>query len=103
MLSLQMLLHQWQWRPIRNCPGRLVLVTMDRSMPLDTLLGSDTHAQIFESAAAKDKVLVVPFDGGGVISYARADGSMVHTLNTAEGFDRKLSQLGIALAPNRTE
>lgn len=103
MMSIQTLLDRWQWRPIRNCPGRLVLATTDRSMPLDTLLGRDTHAQTFESDAAKDKVLVVPLDDGGLISYARVDGSVVHTLNTAEGFGRKLSQLGISLAANKAE
>lgn len=103
MASIQMLLGHWQWKPIRNCPGRLVLVTTDPSIPLDTLLGSDAHAQTFESDAAKDKVLVVPLDDGGLISYARVDGSMVHTLNTAEGFGRKLSQLGISLAVNTAE
>jgi hypothetical protein len=28
---------------------------------------------------------------------------VIHTLNTAEGFDRKLSQLGISLAVNKAE
>src|SRR5690348_14009497 len=101
MVSIQTHLGRWQWKPIRNCPGRLVLVTTDSSFPLDRLLGSDAHAQTFESDAAKDKVLVVPLDEGGLISYARADGSLVHTLNTSEGFDRKLSQLGISLAMNK--
>jgi hypothetical protein len=103
MISLQTLLDRWQWRPIRKCPGRFVLVTTDRSMPLDTLVGSDGHARAFASDAAKDTVLVVQLDDGGLISYARADGSMVHTLNTAEGFGRKLAQLGISLAVNNAE
>jgi hypothetical protein len=66
-------------------------------MPLASLLESDCHAQAFMTDAAKDRVLVVPLEDGGLISYARADGRVVHTLNTAEGFDRKLSQLGISL------
>jgi len=103
MVSLQTLLDRWQWKPIRNCPGRFVLVTTDRSMPLDRLMGSDGHAQAFSSGAAKDTVLVVQLDDGGLISYARADGSVVHTLNTVEGFGRKLAQLGIMLAMNNAE
>ena len=103
MVSLHTLLDRWQWKPIRNCPGRFILVTTDRSVPLDTLVGSDCHAQVFACEAAKDKVLVVPLDVGGLISYARGDGSVVHTLNTAEGFDRKLSQLGISPAVNKVE
>lgn len=103
MVSIQTLLNRWQWKPIRNCPGRFVLVTTDRSVPLDTLVGSDCQAQAFASDAAKDKVLVVPLDDGGLISYARGDGSVIHTLNTAEGFGRKLSQLGILLTVNKAE
>ncbi len=72
-------------------------------MPLDSLLGSDCHAQAFTSEAAKDRVLVVPLEDGGLISYARADGRMVHTLNTAEGFGRKLSQLRISLERAKVE
>lgn len=48
-------------------------------------------------AAAPDEVLVVPLNDGGIISYRRPDGSMLHTLNTAEGFARKLAQLGIEI------
>jgi hypothetical protein len=45
--------------------------------------------------SAKDVVLVVSLDRGGMISYKRDDGSFLHTLNTEEGFERKLRQLGI--------
>lgn len=72
-------------------------------MPLESLLGSDCHAQPFMTDATKDRVFVVPLEDGGLISYARADGGMVHTLNTAEGFDRKLSQLGISLEQTNDE
>jgi hypothetical protein len=40
-------------------------------------------------------------DGGGLISYARGDGSYLHTLNTPDGFARKLRQLGIPVPPPR--
>jgi hypothetical protein len=72
-------------------------------MPLASLLGSNCHAQAFMTDAAKDRVLVVPLEDGGLISYARADGRVVHTLNTAEGFVRKLSQLGISLERTKDE
>ena len=49
------------------------------------------------SPEAKDPVLVVPLKNGGLISYRQPDGRLIHTLNTAEGFSRKLQQLGIAL------
>ena len=46
-------------------------------------------------AAAPDPVIVAEFEDGGLISYRKPDGSFLHTLNTSEGFDRKLRQLGI--------
>ena len=33
-------------------------------------------------------------EGWGLISYARSDGSWLHTANTPEGFRRKLTDLG---------
>ena len=103
IVFIQTLLDRWQWKPIRHCPGRFVLVTTDVSMSLDSLLESDCHAEAFMTDAAKDRVLVVPLEDGGLISYARADGRVVHTLNTAEGFVRKLSQLGISLNPSKSK
>jgi len=40
-------------------------------------------------------VIVTPLEDGGLISYRKADGRFLHTLNTREGLDRKLRQLGI--------
>lgn len=102
-MYIQTLLERWQWKPIRNCPGRFVLLTTDYSMPLDSLLGRRCTAQSFITHATRDRVFVVPLQDGGVISYARADGRVVHTLNTAVGFARKLSQLGITLKPPADE
>jgi hypothetical protein len=96
-VTVQALLDRWPWKPLRNCPGRFVLVTEDKFMSLTTLLEPGHYAQTFISAAANDPVIVVPLEDGGLISYARPDRSFVHTLNTSEGFARKLSQLGIGL------
>jgi hypothetical protein len=46
-------------------------------------------------ARAKDPVLVARLDDGGLISYRKPGGSYVHTLNTLNGFERKLQHLGI--------
>jgi len=48
-------------------------------------------------AGARDPVAVVKFIGGGLISYRQPDGRYLHTLNTEEGFRRKLEHLGISL------
>ena len=41
------------------------------------------------------RVVVLRFADGGLISYRKADGSYIHTLNTRDGLHRKLAQLGI--------
>ena len=88
---------RWPWRPIRNCPGRFVLSWPDEPISLETLLGFSPIPQVFPNSAAKDSVLVIRLEEGGVISYEQLDGRLIHTLNTPEGFSRKLRQLGITL------
>jgi len=61
------------------------------------LLESDTEIAAFKVSAAKDTVLVARIHGGGLISYRRADGTYLHTLNTVAGFERKLRDLGIEI------
>ena len=61
------------------------------------LLGSEAAVQAFKVSAARDTVLVARLEGGGLISYRRPDGKHLHTLNTVEGFERKLLDLGIMI------
>ena len=87
---------RWSWRPIANCPGRFVFAAGPTRVSPDEIVGEKTGATSEHRVpAARDPVLVVPFDDGGLISYMRPDGSYVHTLNTREGFARKLAELGI--------
>ena len=46
---------------------------------------------------ARDAVIVGRFEGGGIISCRKEDNTYLHTLNTEEGLERKLAQLGISL------
>lgn len=96
-MTVRELLEQRTWKPIRHCPGRFVLVTDDRRVSLDQLLGSGHALQVEKTDRASDTVLVAPLEDGGVISFARADGTLVHTLNTPDGFRRKLTELAIPL------
>ena len=59
------------------------------------LLVDEIKVKEYRVDSARDVVLVVRLEGGGLISYRREDGSFLHTLNTPEGFMRKLLQLGI--------
>jgi hypothetical protein len=85
------------WTPIRHCPGRYVLRGAESELSVEELIGDTSEVSAYRVSAARDLVLIAALDAGGVISYRRADGSLLHTLNTPEGFQRKLRQLGIDL------
>lgn len=92
------LMQQWGFQPIRHCPGRYVLSSARHSGPPQDLAGAALAVFEFRVEAARDLVLVTPLQAGaGLISYRRADGTFLHTLNTTAGFQRKLRQLGISL------
>jgi len=90
------LLGRFPSRAIRDCPGRYVLLGPVASLRPDDLIPGATVRE-YRVQTAPDPVVVVRCDGGGIISYRKPDGSYVHTLNTIEGFERKLDQLGIRL------
>jgi hypothetical protein len=97
-MTLDDLMKTWTWRPIPGCPGRYVLRGANPRLNVQAILGTETQAGEFRVKTAKDVVLVVSLDRGGMISYKRDDGTFLHTLNTEEGFERKLLQLGIDLS-----
>jgi hypothetical protein len=86
---------RWPWRPIPNCPGRFLFSAGPTRIRPEDIVGSDTVMTQHYVPATKDQVVVARFADGGLISYAKPDGTFVHTLNSADGFARKLQQLGI--------
>jgi hypothetical protein len=94
-MTFDELMAERPWKPIRDCPGRYVLPpTLEAPA---SLAGVDSPLREYRLATARDPIVVMTFDdGGGLISYRRADNRYIHTLNTPEGFARKLEQLGIA-------
>ncbi len=102
-MTLDDLMKAWAWKPIPGCPGRYVLGEASPYLSLEALLGPEAQAREFQVEAAKDVVLVVSLDRGGMISYRRGDGTFLHTLNTTEGFERKLAQLGIDVRGKKGE
>jgi hypothetical protein len=85
------------WKAIRNCPGRFVLASGPSPLQPTDILGPGASCQTFRVDAARDLVVVARIDDGGLISYQRGDGHYLHTLNTPEGFARKLEALEIAI------
>ena len=97
-MSFDELKTKWDWKPIHNCPGRYILSGPLGALPPEGLLGhAAAQFSEFRVAQAKDIVVVARLRDGGLISYKRADGTYLHTLNTSAGFERKLMQLGIEL------
>jgi hypothetical protein len=88
---------RWTWKPIHNCPGRFVLDPKEGALSLEEIIDPLTERHEFQVEGARDTVVVVPITDGGLISYRKKDGTYLHTLNTAAGFERKLQQLGIRL------
>ena len=95
--TFQELWCRWPWRPIRNCPGRFILPWTEQPISFEVLLDYSCAPQASSSPVAKDPVFVVLLEDGGLISYRQTDGRLIHTLNTQEGFSRKLQQLEITL------
>jgi hypothetical protein len=96
-VSFAELKARWNWRPIRNCPGRYVLTGVEVRLSPAELLGSEVQLAEFTVARARDVVVVARLKDGGLISYKRADGTYLHTLNTVAGLERKLTQLGVEI------
>ena len=96
-MTVQELLAARKWKPIPHCPGRYVLVKPELTLAPEELAQVDKVPAEFHVESAKDVVLVLFLEGGGLITYRRDDDSYLHTLNTESGFQRKLAQLGIAL------
>ena len=88
---------RWEWKTIHGCPGRYVLSGAGKTLSPEDLLEREVKPSEFHVSRAKDTVVVTRLEDGGLISYRKADGTYLHTLNTPEGFERKLSQLEISL------
>jgi len=96
-MTVEELLTALKWKPIPHCPGRYVLDRPEPTLSPDQLAQVNYAPAEFHVEAAKNAVLVLALEGGGLITYWRIDGSYLHTLNTDSGFQRKLVQLGIML------
>ena len=91
-MTFEDLKSRWTCRPIPDCPGRFVLRDAGHVSPAE-LVGPGLTLVEYRLDAAPDPVVIVRLDSGGLISYRKQDGTYVHTLNTPDGFARKLRQL----------
>ena len=96
-MSFEELQQKLEWVPIRGCPGRFILRAGPVTLRPEEVVGPDCELKEFHVDGAPDIVVAGRLIGGGLISYKKGDGKYLHTLNTEEGFERKLAQLGISL------
>jgi len=66
---------QWNWKPIRNCPGRFIFAEGRSRLIAEEIAGIKIKTYEFRSEKVPDKVLVAKFNtGGGLISYLKEVG-----------------------------
>ncbi len=94
----QEVFDEWNWKPIRNCPGRFIFAEGSTELTVNDIARVKLPVYEFETEVVPDKVIIIEFgDGGGLISYIKNAGKFLHTLNNEDGFARKLRQLKIVL------
>ena len=96
-ITFEQIFERWNWRQIRNCPGRFALIGGRSKLTVEEIVEAEVEVYNFISPKASDEISVVKFSDGGFISYHKPDNEFLHTLNTHEGFFRKLKQLEINL------
>ena len=65
-------------------------------MSIEELVSNnDIKIKFFENKNYRDKIGVVTFQGGAILTYFKNNDQFVHTLNNISGFKRKLNMLGI--------
>ena len=98
-MTVAELLKRWKWQEMFRSPGRFALVERRPDLSVEELLGPGVPTEQVPTTGAGDTIVVARFEDGGLVSYHRADGSWVHTLNTRSNFQRKLWELGVETMP----
>ena len=96
MPSLIEILRQFTGQPIPRCPGRYVLRGVSETAGPEIVCPGAPLTR-HDGETARDIVVVSWLTDWGLISYARADGTWRHIVNTPAGFRRKLADLRIPL------
>lgn len=91
-ISFQKIRETYFCKEIHGCPGRFIIRDIHDASLFDTLAPRE-----YTLPNARDPVVVAEIEGGGLISFKKTDGYFIHTLNTPEGFRRKLVMLGILI------
>lgn len=98
-MTVAELLQKWSWEEMSGSPGRFRFAEPSAAPGVEELLGPDVARREMPSAASEDAIVLAELEDGGLISYRRANGTWLHTLNTRSRFRRKLWELGIEKPP----
>eukprot|EP01121_Diplochlamys_sp_Union-15-3_P012114 TRINITY_DN3590_c0_g1_i2.p1 TRINITY_DN3590_c0_g1~~TRINITY_DN3590_c0_g1_i2.p1 ORF type:complete len:126 (+),score=24.03 TRINITY_DN3590_c0_g1_i2:39-380(+) len=103
-VTFDWLYNKYEWKPIKDCPGRYVLKKGSQhisTIPPLQVIGEGCTLQLHQlEVIGKDPIYVIKFptDGGGLLSFHKIDqGRYVHTLNTPSGLTRKLEAMKVSL------
>ena len=91
-ITFDILMARYDWVPIPDCPGRYTLLNRITHQSISELVGTDTMVTEVAFDLARDLVCYCHFEGGGMISYKKANGYL-HTLCNEEGMTRKMAKL----------
>lgn len=96
MKSINQLLLQYDCKEIANCPGRYIVKNIPENLSVNELMSENVKVSVHDSPKAKDKVAILILEDGGIISYIRANGTLLHTINNKSGFYRKIQDLELS-------
>ncbi len=97
-ITFEQIFDKWSWREIRHCPGRFIFAEGRSGLTAEEIVGIEIKVYKFKFEKTVDEIFIAELGtGGGLISYIKEDDRFLHTLNNADGFRRKLDQLGIVL------
>ena len=94
-MDFKTLKNKYDWKEIYGCPGRFILKNADKITTPEELLNEKVIINSIRRDDTSDEILIARFKDGGLISYKKTDGTIIHTLNTEEGFLKKLQKLNI--------
>jgi len=93
--TFDFLMARYDWLPISGCPGRYTLADGITPLSANELAGTEMNVNEAAFLSARDVVCYCYFEGGGMISYKKANGYL-HTLCDEEGMVRKMAMLRAA-------
>jgi hypothetical protein len=95
IMDFNTLKNKYHWKKIYGCPGRFILRNDNKFITVQELIEEKIFINSFRPDEKKDEILIVKLKNGGITSYKKPDGTFIHTLNTSQGFIRKLKMLQI--------